>query len=292
MDPHVNKKVITWLPPSHHFSRYQNGPRWTWSFYKAAKVNGLLNLSLPKVLAAEGKDRLAEKGEMLKEKADANSSENLSSESEDKMKQFLVTDEEVNTYIAQETGMERVKEMFRKENGRRSHEAQLIKHGTVNTAVIVAFFTLYFSLKQARLDFRAENKANVFKDAYAANRQYYYSTTLKALSVSKQWFLKTFIFTGMMLFVSQTLPVYRNKSSPLDIGAGAAVAGSMWRFRAGPKASFSAGLLAGLGGSLLGSLYYGLLKLEKSTAEEKHFRKVKEKLETKKKLEEPLVRVN
>lgn len=284
MDPFIdNRHRRTWMPTSRYFSLNQNSHRGTWSIYKAVKYNGLLNLSLPKVYAA---------GEVIKDQTGDLSGENLPSEAKDEATEFLVTDEEVNDYISKETGMDRLKEMFTKENRKKRYEVRLIKYGSVNAASLVAFYTLYCGYRQAKLDFVKQNKANVFKDHAAAARQMYYTTTFNALTVCKRWFIRTFLFTGMTLFVSQTLPVYRNKSSPFDVGIGAGLAASIWRFKGGPKASFAAGVLIGAVGTVFGTIFYGLLRLEGKTAEEVHFRRTKEILETKKRLSEPLKSVD
>ena len=115
------------------------------------------------------------------------------------------------------------------EHGEPSPELRLVKTSTVLSGLMGVVWGGYLTSREERLRFIHENKHEMFKHPYEAQRGMVDRMTLGfgkgGFRLGWRMALLTFMFTS----VSTSLTAIRNKINPLDHVAAGAVMGSAWR---------------------------------------------------------------
>ncbi|XP_064605699.1 RPII140-upstream gene protein-like [Liolophura sinensis] len=195
----------------------------------------------------------------------------------------IVTEADVHAYLLKETGRDRLKEMFtRTENGRYSTEIENIGITITNACGCAFVFSSIISSRRARDEFLDKNKLTVFTTRFKAARLMNDRIILTVLKDGAWWALKLGCFLLPFLLVSQSIAVYRNKSSPFEYAAGSFFSGCMIKMNLGLKASLAGGVIGSVMGLGAGLAIYGMMYASGELQEDRHFREIQALLETQK----------
>ncbi|KAK7493893.1 hypothetical protein BaRGS_00014775 [Batillaria attramentaria] len=195
----------------------------------------------------------------------------------------IVSEVEIQNYLAQESGEDRLRKMFSKNYlGQWSPELQFIYHVTLQTSGMTFLCMFVLAGRQAKNEFIERNRVTVFKTRFQAARRLQDTVFLFGMKEGFKWAVRVSLFTMSFLLISQSIAVYRNKSSVWEYSFASAVTiGAM-------KASLGLrGFLVGTGfgalmGSLAGLLAMGAMKLANETQEQRHYWQIQKELETEK----------
>lgn len=195
-----------------------------------------------------------------------------------------ISKEEVDRFIAKETGLGRLKHMY-------SYQPMsVISADLHNVLSLGAPMTLFSGMiiaglryPSAKFDFLKSPERGLVKfqrKNLRMARMYKYDILL--LDLFRTAFKAGFKFGGFftcILLVNQSLATYHNKSSPLYYAAGGAVAGALNKFVDGTRAMIAGGTVAGFIGLVYGGAFYLFLKQYGMTQDIFHWEDVRRRLE-------------
>lgn len=195
-----------------------------------------------------------------------------------------ISKEEVDRFIAQETGLDRLKHMY-------SYvPISVISADMHNVLSIATPVTLFSGLiiaglryPSAKVDFLKSPERGLVKfqrKNLRMARIYKYDIIL--LDLFRTAFKAGFKFGGFftcILLVNQSLATYHNRSSPLYYAAGGVVAGSLNKFVDGTRAMIAGGTVAGFFGLVYGGAFVLFLKQYGMTQDIFHWEDVRRRLE-------------
>ncbi|KAK3605809.1 hypothetical protein CHS0354_002426 [Potamilus streckersoni] len=233
----------------------------TWSVYKSVRAF----ISLPRVYASE---LAMETAVDLKQPLDVPLSD---------------TDREIEVaiqeYLAKETPMDRLKEMFSKNHKNDYSNTLMFIYSSTYKAVAFTFLVMAtISGIHGKQDFIDRNKASQFRSKMHANRLMMDTIWLYMFRGGFKWSFRVGVFVGSFLLVSQSFATYRNKSSPLEFFIAGGVTGGLLKMNLGLK-GFLVGSIVGAVLGLLGGIpIYSAMSFGKQTQEDKHYLEVKNKV--------------
>lgn len=195
-----------------------------------------------------------------------------------------ISKEEVDRFIAKETGLDRLKHMY-------SYDpVSVISADLHNVLSIAAPVTLFSGIiiaglryPNAKSDFLKSPERGLVKfqrKNLRMARMYKYDILLLDLfgTAFKAGFKFGGFFTSILL-VNQSLATYHNKSSPLYYAAGGVVAGALNKFVDGTRAMIAGGTVAGFIGLVYGGAFYLFLKQYGMTQDIFHWEDIRRRLE-------------
>ncbi|XP_078341154.1 complex I assembly factor TIMMDC1, mitochondrial-like [Crassostrea virginica] len=195
-----------------------------------------------------------------------------------------ITDEMVEKFIANETGLDRLKVMY-SIDPYTGLSADM--HNVLSIAGPVTFFSgiIIAGLRypRAKEEFLRSSERGLVKfqrQNLRIARRYKYDTIL--LDLFRTGFKAAFKFGGFftcIFMVNQSLATYNNKSSPLYYGAGGVVAGALNKFADGVRAMAAGGTIAGLLGLVYGGAFYIFQNQFNMTQDQFHWEDVRRRLE-------------
>ncbi|XP_041346720.1 uncharacterized protein LOC121366269 isoform X2 [Gigantopelta aegis] len=220
---------------------------------------------VPKVYASEN-ESVSPKGKNIASSSDdrekiSDSSSEAVEEAESVPSKPAISDEDVLNYLSQETGRHRLHVMFSKEDtGGVSPELSFISQVVFQSAAIVFLLMSIIGGRQGRDMFLMQNQPTVFRSRFLAFRKLHDVVFLESIKCGVKWGWKIAMFTFPFLIVSQSIAVYRNKTSPLEYSVAAGVTGSILKLNLGPKGMFAGGVVGAVMGAMVGVLVWAGLK--------------------------------
>ncbi|XP_056000410.1 uncharacterized protein LOC125655705 isoform X2 [Ostrea edulis] len=195
-----------------------------------------------------------------------------------------IIDQEVDKFIASETGLDRLKHMY-SYDPLTIFSADLYGVLSMATPVTLVSGVIIAGLRypRAKEDFMKSPERGLVKfqrsNLRMARRYKYDIIALDVMKTSVRAAVKFGGFFTCILLVNQNLATYNNKSSPLYYAAGGAVAGAINKFFYGVRAMAAAGSIAGVMGLLYGGAFYLFLRQYDMTQDKFHWEDVKRRLE-------------
>lgn len=191
----------------------------------------------------------------------------------------VIGDADVRNYLAVETGRDRLNAMFSKSGKNTAHpELAMVVTSMTQCGIMMSLVGWYIGGKMGKERFLEKSKHRKFDTKFMAIRGMNDAMFIGAIKHATKWGLKTATFVGIFMVVSQSIAVYRNKSSVLEYVAGGAVTGSLFRLNMGLKGVVGGGSVGGTLGLLGGIIVYGLLYMSGEMAEQRHYWRVHEHL--------------
>ncbi|XP_067685050.1 RPII140-upstream gene protein-like [Haliotis asinina] len=195
----------------------------------------------------------------------------------------FVSEMEIQEYMMKETGKDRLMKMFSKDHiGGWSPEVQFIKQVTTQTALITFLITSFIGGRHAREEFVRKHQATVFSTRFRAFRALQDSVFLRSLLDGGKWTAKVSLFTVSLLGISQSIAVYRNKSSPLEYSVGLGITAALLKCNLGLKGMFAGGVFGAVMGLVGGTAIWGAMYALNETQEQRNYWKVQKLLEMEK----------
>lgn len=195
----------------------------------------------------------------------------------------IVSELEIQEYLARETGMDRLRKMYsRNDLNKYSPELGFIYQVTLQTAGMTFLCMFVLAGRQAKNDFIDRNRVTVFKTRFQAARRLQDTVFLYGMKEGFKWAARVSLFSAAFLLISQSIAAYRNKSSVWEYSLAAAVTIGTLKSTLGLR-----GFLVGTGfgavtGSLCGLLAIMVMKLSNETQEQRHFWQIQKELEAEK----------
>ncbi|KAK7075645.1 Complex I assembly factor timmdc1, mitochondrial [Halocaridina rubra] len=168
-----------------------------------------------------------------------------------------------------ETGEDRLRKMFSyDEFGDPSPELQ-----TVTQSGIMGFFTGSviggtIHSRENYMKFMERNQASAFYSHLDAKKRLQDKVMTGFFRGAWMWGWRLGLFTLSITFFTTTFSVYRGKSSLLEYITGGALAGSLYKFKQGPKPMISGCIIGGGLGTIAGCVSLGVLYLTGTSMEE------------------------
>jgi len=194
-----------------------------------------------------------------------------------------VTTQEVEAYLALETGRDRLRKMMEGSGGvGLSPEATFL----VDSVKTAAFFSFFFGSIlggiKAKDDFIRESKHKKWPTQFRAARAHTDAIVIGGAKAGAYLSLRTCAFVTLFMGTSQAIAVYRNKSGVLEHIAAGFVTGSTLRMHLGLKGWVAGGIIGSALGTVFGVAILGGMKASGETQEEKHYWKIHDELRQKK----------
>ncbi|CAG4937174.1 unnamed protein product [Colias eurytheme] len=174
-----------------------------------------------------------------------------------------------STQEAPETGWERVKQMYRRnEYDDFSIELHSIVQASLSGIFFGACYGGFMKSRDAYFYFIENNQAAVFNSTFQAKRKLQDYVTIAFAKGALRWGWRLGIFIAMYSSIATTISVYRDKNSVLEYVVAGAITGAVYKANLGLAASLvGAGLGSAL--SLVGGLVIiGLLKISGVTMDD------------------------
>lgn len=199
--------------------------------------------------------------------------------------QYEVTDSEIDNFISEETGKDRLRRMFRKnELNERSDEVVFIWDNTVKMTAIAYLGMFLLKLMNEKREFIRKSKSAVYFSGFQAGRQMRDTVITRSVLFGGAWAARCGFLAGSVLAVSQSMAVYRNKTSVWEYVIGTGVGCSLSRFMHGPEGMFGGFLIGSVIGLCIGIPVVLLMKSLNKTQEDRHRDQIRELLRYKKKI--------
>lgn len=193
--------------------------------------------------------------------------------------QVLITPEEVKEYLKQESGVERLKEMFTKKNDSElSDDVDVIIQLTRNCGFTVFLFTSLLGGNAARERFVEKNKHKVYATRFQAFRAYNDAIVFGSLRFGFKWGLKSAIFTGLFMTTAQMISVYRNKSSFVEYTAAGAITCALLRMTVGLRGMFAGAVIGSALGLVGGGCICAIMYATDNTQQQRHYSTIEQML--------------
>lgn len=179
---------------------------------------------------------------------------------------------EIRSILEKETGTQRLKAMYNiLGRDKISEDLRFCTSVPLYVAAVTFGFTAGIGAKQGRDRFIERNKATKFETQFKATRASLDQTFVSGLRTGFRWFAKTAIFSGIFLFTSSSIAVYRNESSIREYIAGGSLTAAILRSNLGLRGVVSGGIIGGFLGLISGSLILLTLKASDYTQEVRHY---------------------
>ncbi|XP_071142209.1 complex I assembly factor TIMMDC1, mitochondrial-like [Mytilus edulis] len=199
--------------------------------------------------------------------------------------QYEVTDSEIDNFISEESGKDRLRRMIKKnELNERSDELAFIWDNTVKMTAIAYLGMFLLKLMNEKREFIRKSKSAVYFSGFSAGRQMRDTVITRSVLFGGAWAARCGLLAGSVLAVSQSIAVYRNKTSVLEYVIGTGVGCSLSRFMHGPEGMVGGFLIGSVIGLCIGIPVVMLMKSLNKTQEDRHKDQIRELLRYKKKI--------
>lgn len=186
-----------------------------------------------------------------------------------------VSKSEIRSILEKETGMQRLKAMYNiLGRDKISEDLRFCTSVPLYAAAVIFGFTSGIGAKQGRDRFIERNKATKFETQFKAARASLDQTFVSGLRTGFRWFARTAIFSGIFVFTSSSIAVYRNESSIREYVAGGSLTAAILRSNLGLRGVISGGIIGGFMGLIGGSFILLALKASDYTQEVRHYMEV------------------
>ncbi|CAH1783026.1 unnamed protein product [Owenia fusiformis] len=148
---------------------------------------------------------------------------------------YSVSEMEIQAFIAGETGMDRLREMYKMDGDQMSEMMQIITAMTAQGAMMTFVCASIIGGWEAKNKFLETNQATRFETKFKAMRAFNDAIFLRGMKEGLRWSFKIGSMTGLFLLISQSIATYRNKSTPLEYAAAMSVSGSLFKINMGLK---------------------------------------------------------
>jgi hypothetical protein len=198
----------------------------------------------------------------------------------------VISDTEVMAFIEAETPMDRIRAMYSR-NTLGEYSPDLLQIGTLtkNTAGLVFLGTAVLGGYAARETYVQKNKHVTYATKFQAMRSYNDAIFFGSLRFGIKWAFKSGIFTGLFMLVSQSISVYRNKTSVIDYIAAGGVTCAVLRFDVGLRGMLAGGVIGSVLGLAAGLGLTGMLYAANETQQKRHHWQIHELLRERKEVE-------
>lgn len=197
----------------------------------------------------------------------------------------LISEVEIQQFLSSETGSDRLKRMYTKDvDGFQSPELWFIGQSLLKICGMTFLITSYIGGKHGGEKFAKENQATAFRTQFQASRLRNDHVVLAGMKSGFIWTYRVGIFSSIFLFLSQSIAVYRNKSSVMEYVIASGVTGSLLKANLGPKGMMSGGVFGSLMGLVGGTLIYGFMLMTNETQEQRHYWNIQKYLEVQREL--------
>lgn len=201
-------------------------------------------------------------------------------------KKKFISEVEIQEFLTSETGWSRLKRMYTKDvDGFHSPELWFIGESLLKICGMTFIVTSYIGGQRGKDKFIKNNQATAFRTRFQASRLMTDQTVLAGMKSGFIWAYRVGIFSSIFLLLSQSIAVYRNKSSILEYVIASGVTGSFLKANLGPKGMVSGGVFGSIMGLFGGSLIYGFMLLTNETQEQRHYWNIQKYLEVKRELQ-------
>lgn len=198
----------------------------------------------------------------------------------------FISEVEIQEFLTSETGWNRLKRMYSKDvDGFHSPELWFIGESLLKICGMTFLITSYIGGRHGRDKFIKNNQATAFRTQFQASRLMTDQAVLTGMKSGLIWTYRVGIFSSLFLLLSQSIAVYRNKSSVLEYVIASGVTGSLLKANLGPKGMVSGGVFGSIMGLFGGSLIYGFMLLSNETQEQRHYWNIQKYLEFKRELQ-------
>ncbi|BFZ08934.1 hypothetical protein BsWGS_11973 [Bradybaena similaris] len=183
-------------------------------------------------------------------------------------------------YIAKETGMDRLRMVFRKDHkGESSPQIMYIKAALVPICAISFFYNYVPAYYFAKSEFIRQHNATAFRTATEAARKMSDYASLQGIIEGGRFSMKVTWFCASFLLISQALATYKNRTSAWDFTIASGITGGFARLMRGPKGFISGSVIGMALGGVYGVVASGLLHLANMTEDVIHLEQVMSRLE-------------
>lgn len=164
--------------------------------------------------------------------------------------------------VENETGWERVKQLFRKDDfGRLTPELQSVLTVGCSSLVVGIIYGGMTNMRETYISFIKNNQATAFTSHFEAKKLLQDRMTLSFAKGAFKWGWRLAVFSTTYVFVTTVYSTYRGKNGVLEHTVAGTVAGSLYKFKLGPTAMAVGGIVGGSLGSVGGIVTSYLLSL-------------------------------
>ncbi|CAF0709796.1 unnamed protein product [Brachionus calyciflorus] len=195
-------------------------------------------------------------------------------------------DLEIKEVFRNESGLERVKSLFKYDETAGQRPNFLIENIDILTSVGVSGFILGSILKvnESSESFKRNNQLALYTDKKAATRAYVDYIYLQTVKGGTKTALKFILFSGIIIGSSMAIEAYRNKTTPFDFTIGGAISGGIFRMHHGIPNLVAGSVAGSIFGTVFGLVRYTQMKLMEMTYEERRYKELREKIIIREKL--------
>lgn len=194
---------------------------------------------------------------------------------------------DVKEHMIKETGLDRVKEMYAWKPDHTSPEMYLVTRTAINTGTMLFIVGAVLGGNAAADTFRSKNKHTAFATPFIAARKYNDVVMFGSIRLGLKFAFSAGSLAGLFVLSSQTMAVYRNKSSLWEYIAGGGIACSLIRLVHGWRNMVVGGVLGSFFGLVGGAAIFGFLKVTNMTQEQRHYKQLVEHFVNQREFEDP-----
>ncbi|KAL8578601.1 hypothetical protein ACOMHN_015057 [Nucella lapillus] len=192
----------------------------------------------------------------------------------------MISEMEIQNYLAKETGKDRITQIFTKDHmGQSSPEFKFVYQVTLQSAAATFLVMSTLAGRQARQEFIERNRATVFNTRFQAFRRMQDAVFLFSLKEGAKWALRVSLFSVTFLGISQSIAVYRNKSSVWEYVIAAGTTMGLLKMNMGLRALAVSTGLGSAAGLVMGFVVLGAMKGLNETQEQRHYWNIHKELE-------------
>lgn len=196
-----------------------------------------------------------------------------------------VSEREIMDFLSKETGKDRLYRMLQKDHkGDTSPELSFVWNHSFKTGMVAYIFFYVMKFRESQRNFIKENRGATYATNFMAGRRIRDRVNTGAMKHGAIWGFKIFALVGSVLFISQSIAVYRNKTSAWEYIIATGIGCSLNRFYFGPRGMFSGLVIGTLIGIPVGLTTYLALTSYGETQEERHYRDVTDLLVSQRRL--------
>ncbi|XP_036354563.1 RPII140-upstream gene protein isoform X2 [Octopus sinensis] len=196
---------------------------------------------------------------------------------------LIISELDIQKFLSSETGWYRLQKMYSKDiQGNYSPELNFIGSSLFKIGLLTFCVCSFVGGREASDKFIKDNNASVFRTKFQANRMLTDRVVLAGMKSGVFWSYRTCFFSSVFLLLSQSIAVYRNKSSVWEYLIASGITGMLLKVNLGLRGMVSGGIFGSLMGLCGGSIIYGFMVLTNETQDQRHYWEIQKYLEEKK----------
>ncbi|GAB1602316.1 Hypothetical predicted protein [Argonauta hians] len=199
----------------------------------------------------------------------------------------FISEIEIQNFLSSETGWHRLEKMYTRDiKGNYSPELNFVLSSLTKIGLLTFCMSSFLAGKKANEKFIKENRAATFRTKFLASRMLTDRVILEGLKAGALWSYRSCFFSSIFLFLSQSIAVYRNKSSVWEYMIASGTTGMLLKLNLGLKGMISGGIFGSVMGLCGGIIIYGFMAVTNETQDQRHYWEIQRLLEEKKQLNE------